>query len=84
MDKEDRQKLMDNMEALVNQIYLAALIPELLLMGGLTLQMAEKYMVSYIQQFFFVCVAAIPLCLAPLVSHFPLLPYWSPSLLVLA
>jgi hypothetical protein len=52
MNEEDRQKILHNLVALVEQTNLDALIPVLLQKGVFTLEMGQKYMVSYIQQFF--------------------------------
>jgi hypothetical protein len=56
MNEEDRQKILRNLVVLVEQTNLDALIPVLLQKGVFTLEMGQKYMVSHIQQFFFVCV----------------------------
>jgi hypothetical protein len=55
MNEEHRQKILHNLVALVEQTNLDALIPVLLQKGVFTLEMGQKYMVSYIQQVFFLC-----------------------------
>jgi hypothetical protein len=52
MNEEDRQKIMRNLVELVEQTNLDTLIPELLQRSVFTLEMGQKYMVSYIQQIF--------------------------------
>lgn len=48
MNEEDRQKILHNLVALVEQTNLDALIPVLLQKGVFTPEMGQKYMVSYI------------------------------------
>jgi hypothetical protein len=47
MNEEDRKKLVDNLVELVEQTNLKVLIPELLKRKVFTLEMIQKYTVSY-------------------------------------
>jgi hypothetical protein len=51
MDNEDRQKIMQNLEELVEETNLGTLVPKLYERGVFTADMIRKYMVSYLLEY---------------------------------